>query len=191
MRRTGRGARIVGGAAGAFEALFPFDRAGRPTGTRTSRELKRSWNAAARSGCRADPTVPDAQAIVEKLVEKARDRLGILLPPTCWRGRAMPGSPRFLDALVDNAELWLGPLLQGRRDLGWRGALTDAVLACSIGTAPKARPAGPARIRVACGHAPRDRLYRGRRAQRGSAGQALFGLERHPMVGDTPPPCSS
>ncbi|MBO9510987.1 ATP-dependent helicase HrpB [Erythrobacter sp. A6_0] len=135
-----------------------------------------------------DPS-PDAQAIVEKLVDKARDRLGVLLPADLLaRARYAGIAALSLDALADNAELWLTPLLQGRRDLGLaKGRLTDAVLGLLDWDSRQRldRLAPREFVSPAGTHHAID--YTGDDAPSVEVRvQALFGLERHPMVGDTP-----
>ena len=135
-----------------------------------------------------DPS-PDAQAIVEKLVDKARDRLGVLLPADLLaRARYAGIAALSLDALADNAELWLTPLLQGRRDLGLaKGRLADAVLGLLDWDSRQRldRLAPREFVSPAGTHHAID--YTGDDAPSVEVRvQALFGLERHPMVGDTP-----
>ncbi len=135
-----------------------------------------------------DPS-PDAQAIVEKLVDKARDRLGVLLPADLLaRARYAGIAALSLDALSDNAELWLTPLLQGRRDLALaKGRLTDAVLGLLDWDSRQRldRLAPREFVSPAGTHHAID--YTGDDAPSVEVRvQALFGLERHPMVGDTP-----
>ena len=135
-----------------------------------------------------DPS-PHPDAIVEKLVDKARDRLGVLLPADLLaRARYAGIAALSLDALADNAELWLGPLLQGRRDLGLgKGRLTDAVLGLlDWDSRQRLNRLAPREFVSPAGtHHAID--YTGDDAPSVEVRvQALFGLERHPMVGDTP-----
>lgn len=135
-----------------------------------------------------DPS-PDAQAIVEKLVDKARDRLGVLLPADLLaRARYAGIAALSLDALADNAELWLTPLLQGRRDLGLaKGRLTDAVLGLLDWDSRQRLDRLAPREFVSPAGTYHAIDYTGDDAPSVEVRvQALFGLERHPMVGDTP-----
>lgn len=132
---------------------------------------------------------PDPQLLADLLVGKAVEKLGELLPPDLI---ARAGYAR-LDALsparlAAEAQDWLAPLLHGRRDLKLaRGPLIDALLARLTWDerqqldrlAPRefSSPAGTAHaIDYASDDAPAAEVRV----------QAVFGLDRHPMIGDTP-----
>ena len=122
-------------------------------------------------------------------MDKAQDRLGVLLPADLLaRARYAGIAALSLDALADNTELWLTPLLQGRRDLGLaKGRLTDAVLGLLDWDSRQRldRLAPREFVSPAGTHHAID--YTGDDAPSVEVRvQALFGLERHPMVGDTP-----
>ncbi len=132
---------------------------------------------------------PDPAAVVDMLVDKAVERLGTLLPPDLLARARFAGVDVLSErALVEQADLWLAPLLHGRRDLGLApGAFAQAALDLldwdtrqrldRLAPREFASPAGTShRIDYAGEDAPSVEVRV----------QALFGLERHPMIGDTP-----
>jgi ATP-dependent helicase HrpB len=134
-----------------------------------------------------DPS-PDSGAVADILVGKAVDKLGTLLPAGLL-ARAGFARIEALDPARLAAEVgeWLVPLLEGRRDLDLpKGALADALLnrlswdeRQRLDRSPRANsPRPPAR--------PRDRLRGDDAPSVEVRVQAVFGLERHPMIGDTP-----
>ena len=135
-----------------------------------------------------DPS-PDRQAIVDMLVEKALENPAKLLPAELLaRARYAHIGELDSDGLAATADLWLAPLLQDRRDLDLpKGRLVDALLGQLDWDARQrldrlaprefTSPAGTThRIDYTGDDAPSVEVRV----------QALFGLERHPMVGDTP-----
>ena len=136
----------------------------------------------------SDPE-PDAQAIVDMLVDKALENPAKLLPADLIARAGFIGLDAFThEWLAGNAELWLAPLLEGRRDLDIpKGRVVDALLGALDwndrqrldAEAPRefASPAGTThRIDYTGDDAPSVEVRV----------QALFGLESHPMVGRTP-----
>ncbi len=132
---------------------------------------------------------PDPQAVVDILVEKAVQRLGELLPPGLLARARFAGvdglSPQTLAA---KAKDWLEPLLAGRRDLALSPS-RYAEAAMNLlswderqqidARAPRhfISPAGTSHaVDYAGEHAPSVEVRV----------QALFGLDRHPLIGDTP-----
>lgn len=132
---------------------------------------------------------PDRQVVMDLLVEKSVDKLGELCPAGMLaRARFARITALSLENLAQDAGEWLAPLLEGRRDLDIpKGKLADVLLArldwdarqqldrlaprsftSPAGTAHSIDYSGPdapvVEVRV----------------------QALFGLDRHPMIGDTP-----
>lgn len=132
---------------------------------------------------------PDPEALVDKLVEKAVEKLGELVPQDIpARGTFSGVKALEIGHLQASAVDWLRPLLEGRRDLDiQRGRLVEAILNQLDWSdrqrldreAPRefASPAGT--------HHPID--YAGDDAPSVEVRvQALFGLDRHPMIGRTP-----
>ncbi|AKM06789.1 ATP-dependent helicase HrpB [Pelagerythrobacter marensis] len=135
-----------------------------------------------------DPA-PDGDAAVDMLVEKAVERLGTWLPADLLARARFAGVAALLpEALAANADLWLRPLLAGRRDLAVpRGQMVEALLGQldwdSRQALDRAAPrefVSPAGTRHAVDYTGDDAPSVEVRVQ------ALFGLERHPMIGDTP-----
>lgn len=132
---------------------------------------------------------PDPQAVGALLLDTARERLPDLLPPVLLARARYAGLDALSpERLAEEAEDWLAPLLHGRRDLEVpKGALTDALLARldwdsrqrldRLAPREFASPAGTTH--------PIDYAHEGGPAVEVRV-QALFGLDRHPMVGDTP-----
>ncbi len=132
---------------------------------------------------------PDPQVLVDILVDKSVERLGELLPAELLARAHFAGLERLsLERLGEEAQEWLAPLLLGRRDLKLpKGALVDALLnRLSWGDrqqldrlAPRefASPAGTSHaIDYAGDDAPSVEVRV----------QAVFGLDKHPMIGSTP-----
>ncbi|QIG53264.1 ATP-dependent helicase HrpB [Altererythrobacter sp. BO-6] len=132
---------------------------------------------------------PDPEAIVDKLVEKAVEKLGELVPKDLLARGTFSGVKALeIGHLQASAADWLRPLLEGRRDLEVsRGRLVEAILnqldwgdrQLLDREAPRefASPAGT--------HHPID--YAGDDAPSVEVRvQALFGLDRHPLIGRTP-----
>ena len=132
---------------------------------------------------------PDPQAIVDMLVEKAVERLGTLVPAALFaRARFAGVEGLSLEALADNAELWLAPLLDGKRslDLTW-GRVTEAILAPLDWDARQRLDREAPREFVSPAGTHHAIAYTGDDAPSVEVRvQALFGLDRHPMVGRTP-----
>jgi ATP-dependent helicase HrpB len=135
-----------------------------------------------------DPA-PDAEAVTALLVDKALENLADILPTTLLARARFAGIDALsLAALAESANHWLGPLLHGRRDLDLgKGKLAEALLGQLDWDARQrldrlaprefATPAGTSH--------PID--YSGPDAPSVEVRvQALFGLEAHPMIGDTP-----
>ncbi len=132
---------------------------------------------------------PDAHAVVDMLVDKALENLSKLLPAELLARAAFIGFDSFsAERLAETADIWLAPLLVGRRDLDIpKGRLVDALLGGLDwndrqrldAEAPRefTSPAGTIhRIDYTGDDAPSVEVRV----------QALFGLEHHPMVGKTP-----
>lgn len=135
-----------------------------------------------------DPA-PDPAEVVDILVGKAVEGLGTLLPPELLARARYAGIEALSpEALAETADLWLRPLLEGRRDLAApRGKLIDALLGQLDWDSRQRldREAPREFVSPAGTRHPID--YTGDDAPSVEVRvQALFGLERHPMVGDTP-----
>jgi ATP-dependent helicase HrpB len=157
------------------------------TGERVEALLERKLGAITLA--RGPDPAPDPQAIVDMLVEKALENPAKLLPAELLARARFAGVEGLTGTgLTDTAEIWLAPLLQGRRDLGLsKGKLVDALLGQldwdsrqrldRLAPREFTSPAGTThRIDYTGDDAPSVEVRV----------QALFGLERHPMVGDTP-----
>ncbi len=136
----------------------------------------------------SDPA-PDMAAIADILVEKAVEKLGEVLPPALLaRARHAGVAALSPESLAQTADQWLAPLLAGRRDLDVSQAkLAEAALALldwdSRQRLDRLAPrsfTSPAGSTHAIDYAGDDAPSAEVRVQ------ALFGLERHPMIGDTP-----
>jgi ATP-dependent helicase HrpB len=157
------------------------------TGERVDARLERRLGAITiASG--PDPE-PDRAAIADILVGKAVENLGKLLPPVLIaRARYAGIGALDPDRLAAEAREWLAPLLADRRDLDLpRAEVTEALLDRLSwaerqrldATAPR-EFTSPAGTRHAIDYAGDDAPAVEVRVQ------ALFGLDRHPTVGDTP-----
>ena len=157
------------------------------TGDRVEALLERRLGAITLA--RGPDPAPDPSAIVDMLVDKALENPAKLLPQALLARAGHAGIESLSSAgVAANAQVWLAPLLQGRRDLALpKGKLVDAVLGQIDWDsrqrldrlAPRAftSPAGTSHeIDYIGDDAPSVEVRV----------QALFGLERHPMVGDTP-----
>ena len=135
-----------------------------------------------------DPS-PDTQAIVDMLVEKALENPAKLLPAELLARASFAGVEGLTShGLAENASLWLAPLLAGRRDLDLpKGRLVDALLGpLDWDSRQRLDRLAPREFTSAAGTTHRID-YTGDDAPSVEVRvQALFGLERHPMVGDTP-----
>lgn len=135
-----------------------------------------------------DPA-PDSAAVAAMLLDKAVDRLGTLVPPE------LPARARFAgiatlspEVLRASAAHWLAPLLAGRRDLDLpAGRIAEALLALldwdereRLDRMAPRRFTTPAGTGHAIDYTGDDAPSVEVRAQ------ALFGLDRHPLAGDTP-----
>ena len=132
---------------------------------------------------------PDADAVAALLLETAKGRLDELLPPALMaRARYAGLDALAVETLAAEAEEWLAPLLAERRDLALsKSALTDALLArLDWDSRQRLDRIAPREFTSPAGtHHPIDYAHEGGPAVEVRV-QALFGLDRHPMVGSTP-----
>lgn len=157
------------------------------TGERVEARLERRIGAITMA-TGSDPS-PDKDAVAALLVEKAVDRLGELLPRTLIaRARYAGLDALSLERLAGDAPDWLAPLLHGRRDLDLpKNALVDTLLnRLSWDERQRLDKLAPREFASPAGtHHTID--YDGDDAPSVEVRvQAVFGLERHPLVGDTP-----
>ncbi|MFM9935567.1 MAG: ATP-dependent helicase HrpB [Novosphingobium sp.] len=142
-----------------------------------------------------DPS-PDPEAVAALLIETLRAgglgllKLGAAAAALLERARYAGLDALLEPALLADAEVWLGPLLAGRRDFAIApGKLHDALLGRLDWNARAALDRlVPAEFRSPAGtsHAI-DYAHEGGPAVELRV-QALFGLDRHPMIGDPPKP---
>jgi ATP-dependent helicase HrpB len=157
------------------------------TGERVEARLERSIGAITLASG-PDPA-PDPAAIADILVGKAVDNLGKLLPSLLMARARYAGIDALEPSrLAAEARDWLAPLLEGRRDLDLpKGALTEALLnRLSWDERQRLDRAAPREFATPAGtHHAID--YAGEDAPSVEVRvQAVFGLETHPMIGDTP-----
>lgn len=132
---------------------------------------------------------PDPEQVVGILVEKALEKLGELLPPDFLARAEFAGVEGLSKAaLAKIADLWLMPLLEGRRDLDLPAyRFAEAAKASldwngqqQLERAAPVKFTSPAGTGHTIDYAGDDAPSVEVRAQ------ALFGLDRHPMIGTTP-----
>jgi ATP-dependent helicase HrpB len=135
-----------------------------------------------------DPA-PDNGAVQALLVEKAVEKLGTLVPRDLAARARHAGIDALSEAsLRDSVELWLSPLLAGRRDLDLpRGRLFDALLGLldwdqrqQLDRLAPREFVSPAGTHHAIDYAADDAPSVEVRVQ------ALFRLDTHPVAGGTP-----
>lgn len=171
-------------------------------GERIERRHSARWNAAqGRAEARLERRIgaivlasgpdpnPDRTAIEALLLEQACKALDSLLPASLL-ARARHAGIEALSAgrLRDEAGDWLAPLLAGRWDLAIpKGEMIDALLARLDWESRKALDTVAPRefLSPAGTHHPIDYAHEGGPAVELRV-QALFGLDRHPMIGSTP-----
>ncbi len=157
------------------------------TGERVEARLERRLGAITLASG-PDPR-PDPAAVEALLLDKAVEKLGTILPRDLIARAGFAGVASLDEAsLRESARLWLAPLLAGRRDLAIAGSrVVDALLGLldwdsrqrldRLAPREFASPAGTHHtIDYASDDAPSVEVRV----------QALFGLDRHPLVGSTP-----
>ena len=157
------------------------------TGERVEARLERRLGAITLTSG-PDPE-PDSEAVSALLVEKALENLADILPGELVARAGFAGIEALLPArLTDTADLWLVPLLQGRRDLAIaKGKLSDALLGMlDWDSRQRLDRLAPRAFETPAG-ASHQVDYSGPDAPAVEVRvQALFGLDTHPMIGDTP-----
>lgn len=157
------------------------------TGSRVEARLERRLGAIVLASG-PDPS-PAPDVAVDILVEKSLENLSKIIPAELHARAQYAGIEALSpDTLSGNAEIWLRPLLAGRRDLDLpKGKLAEALLGLLDWDsrqkldrlAPRAfnSPAGTSHpIDYMADDAPSVEVRV----------QALFGLDSHPMIGTTP-----
>ncbi|MXP41223.1 ATP-dependent helicase HrpB [Altererythrobacter soli] len=132
---------------------------------------------------------PDTDAVTALLLDKAVENLADILPTDLLaRARFAEIAALSPEELAAEADQWLAPLLHGRRDLAVpKGQFVDALLGrLDWDARQRLDKVAPREFVTPAGtHHPVD--YSGPDAPAVEVRvQALFGLERHPMIGDTP-----
>ena len=134
-----------------------------------------------------DPA-PDKFALEAMLLARARERIGQIVPADLLaRGSYAEVAALYPEQLAANAELWLAPLLAGRRDLAVEPArVAEAALGLidwddrqKLDRLAPRHYTSPAQTTHAIDYTGDDAPSVAVRVQ------ALFGLDRHPQVGDT------
>jgi ATP-dependent helicase HrpB len=157
------------------------------TGERVEARLERRLGAIVLA---SDPdAVPDESALTALLVDKALEKLADILPTGLLaRARFAQIEPLSHTALAAGAEHWLVPLLHGRRDLDLpTGKVVESILGqLDWDGRQRLDRLAPREFLAPAGTAhPID--YSGPDAPAVEVRvQALFGLDAHPMIGDTP-----
>jgi ATP-dependent helicase HrpB len=157
------------------------------TGERVEARLERRLGAIVLTSG-PDPA-PDAAAISALLVDKALESLVDILPTELLARARFAGIDAFSrEALAAGAERWLAPLLHGRRDFAVPpGKLAEALLGqLDWDARQRLDRLAPREFSTPAGsHHAID--YSGPDAPAVEVRvQALFGLETHPTIGDTP-----
>jgi ATP-dependent helicase HrpB len=157
------------------------------TGERAEARLERRLGAVMLASG-PDPA-PDAAAVTALLVDKALENLADILPQKLLtRARFAGVDALSLEGLTASAGHWLAHLLEGRRDLAIpEGKLTDALFGqLDWGARQRLDRLAPHEFVTPAGSSHAID-YSGPDAPAVEVRvQALFGLEAHPMIGDTP-----
>jgi ATP-dependent helicase HrpB len=157
------------------------------TGERIEARLERGIGAITLSSG-PDPQ-PDDEAVGALLREKALENLADLLPDELIARARFAGITALSpEGLADTADQWLSPLLSGRRDLAIsKGKLTETLLALLGWDARQRLDRLAPREFTTPADTSHPIDYSGPDAPAVEVRvQALFGLEAHPMIGDTP-----
>lgn len=132
---------------------------------------------------------PDKAAVAALLLETAKSQIETLVPAALLaRGRFAGIEALSPDGLRETADIWLAPSLENRRDLDVpRGKLVDAVLGqLDWDNRQRLDQSAPREFKSPAGTS-HSVDYAGDDAPSVEVRvQALFGLDRQPMIGNTP-----
>ncbi len=131
---------------------------------------------------------PDPAAMQDLLMETALDQIDVILPAELVARARFIGLGYFKDQLIENAELWLAPLLSGRRDLKLpKSKLADSILGqMDWNDRQKLDSLAPRAFTTPANtHHTIDYVGEGAPSVEVRV-QALFGLDQHPMIGSKP-----
>ncbi|MGB7372913.1 ATP-dependent helicase HrpB [Pontixanthobacter sp.] len=132
---------------------------------------------------------PDDGAVLDMVRGKALDMLETLIPAALLaRGRFAAIASLSPDALRDSAPLWLDPILAGKRTLDFgAGQIANAVLNMMGWHDRQTLDARAPEYFISPAGSHHAIAYAGDGAPSVEVRvQALFGLDRHPLIGDTP-----
>ncbi|MEM9085143.1 MAG: ATP-dependent helicase HrpB [Pseudomonadota bacterium] len=191
-----RSARITGGVeleADQVERLFASELEERSTARwndeRKRVEVRRERRLGAISLSSAPDPNPDPQLVFDTLLEKACEDISALFPAG-FLERAQYAGVEALERkrLVETADLWLAPLLESRRDLDLSPQrVVEAALAQLDWSIRKELDERAPNQFVSPADTKHTVDYTGDDSPSVEVRvQALFGLDQHPMVGQTP-----
>jgi ATP-dependent helicase HrpB len=157
------------------------------TGERVEARLERRLGAIVLAS--GPDAAPDESALTALLVNKALEKLADILPTGLLaRARFAQIEPLSHTALAAGAEHWLVPLLHGRRDLDLpKGKVVESILGQLDWDGRQRLDRLAPREFLAPAGTTHSIDYSGPDAPAVEVRvQALFGLDAHPMIGDTP-----
>ncbi len=131
----------------------------------------------------------DGEAVADLLLMTARERLVSLVPLSLLaRGRYAGLDALSIEALANDAELWLQPLLAGRRDLNLSETIVGEAALNSLDYAARKTLDARAPVKfITPGGTSHTIDYAGDGAPSVAVRvQAMFGCDTHPTIGATP-----
>ena len=157
------------------------------TGAKVEARLERRLGAITLSAV-PDPA-PEEAAITRLLVDKAVDKLGDILPSALLARARYAGIADFTpEVLAAHAEEWLAPLLAGRRDLDLPSHRVEQALLNLLAWDERRRldRSAPREFVSPAGTSHTIDYGADAGPAVGVRVQALFGLDAHPMISETP-----